>query len=417
MARTGQLVGALVLVGTAAPLALGFGARPLAGQTGVVIGYAADTHTATVALSSGEVVAIRDSRNAIWRPGTRVRLDGIPAAAANGIKWTTGASGIKWTVPQGIKWGVKVNADGSLATRMRAIGRTSSARVRAIVVADLGRRALGLAAPGTTFVVVTPKPASRAVKGVKASHALRRTPVGTRVSLVVRIGARGVLHARHLKEIGRATLGDYVPLSGTVTAVDADRRTVTLTSQSGGFRMRFVLHVPDTGSLSSFTLGRRLSLSAALDAGGTFLSVGSAASTAQQTIPPGQADPPVQPSDPPAPPAGGTTPPPAPPAPAAQPAPAPPPPPATNPQPAPSIDGLIGLWTSAGQSGAIQRGLYVSERYRLLRIRDEIAKGDDDAREDLDRFIANVAKATPKRIDRGTSAAIVFYALAVRVTL
>ena len=413
MARTGQLVGALVLLGTAAPAALGFGAKPLSGQTGVVIGYAADTHTATVALQSGEVVAIRD-RNAIWRPGTKVRMDGLPSGAANGIKWTTGAGGIKWTVPPGIKWGVKVNQDGSLATRMRAIGRTSSARVKAVVVADIGRRALGLAAPGTTFVVVTPKPPSRAVKGAKASHALRRTPVGTRVSLVVGIGPRGVLRAKTLKEIGRATLGDYVPLSGTVTAVDAGRRTVTLTSQSGAFRMRFVLHVADSANLASFVLGHRLSLSAALDAGGTFLSVGTAAATTEQTIAPSLADPPAQPSAPPAQPAGETPPPAAPPA-------APPAPPTQSPDPSPqpaaTIDGLITLWTSAGQGGAIQRGLYMSERYRLLRIRDEIAKDDDDAREDLDRFIADVARGTPKKIDRGTSAAVIFYALAVRVTL
>src|SRR5262249_12725820 len=194
----------------------------------------------------------------------------------------------------------KVNQDGSLATRMRAIGRTSSARVKAVVVADIGRRALGLAAPGTTFVVVTPKPPSRAVKGAKASHALRRTPVGTRVSLVVGIGPRGVLRAKTLKEIGRATLGDYVPLSGTVTAVDAGRRTVTLTSQSGAFRMRFVLHVAESANLASFVLGHRLSLSAALDAGGTFLSVGTAAATAEQTLPPSLAHPPAPPPPPPA---------------------------------------------------------------------------------------------------------------------
>src|SRR5262249_12725818 len=99
----------------------------------------------------------------------------------------------------------------------------------------------------------------------------------------------------------------------------------------------------------------------------------------------GRADAPPQPSPPPraAPTPAGETPPPAAP-PAAPPAP-PTQSPDPSPQPAATIDGLITLWTSAGQGGAIQRGLYMSERYRLLRIRDEIAKDDDDAREDLDR--------------------------------
>src|SRR5262249_13403385 len=100
-------------------------------------------------------------------------------------------------------------------------------------------------------------------------------------------------------EIGRATLGDYVPLSGTVTAVDAGRRTVTLTSQSGAFRMRFVLHVAESANLASFVLGHRLSLSAALDAGGALPSGGTAAApTAPRPPgpPPGPARPPPRPT-------------------------------------------------------------------------------------------------------------------------
>src|SRR5262249_13739156 len=143
-------------------------------------------------------------------------------------------------------------------------------------------------------------------------------------------------------------------------------------------------------------------------------SVGTAAATTEQTIAPSLADPPAQPSAPPAQPAGETPPPAAPPA--APPAP-PTQPPDPSPQPAATIHGLLPPAPTALQGGAIQRGLYMSERYRLLRIRDEIAKDDDDARDDLDRFIADVARGTPKKIDRGTSAAVIFYALAVRVTL
>ena len=246
-ART-LLATAITTASAAAPVALGLEAQPLTQRTGVVVGFEAQPGIAAIALPDGKLLAVHTSRNAIWRPGTRVRLEGI--------SWGAPTEGIKWaTAPVGVRVAIERAANGTYASALTRLGRITRSTIRGTVVARVGSRTLAVTVPGATVLV----PLSPATG--KVSHALTLPAVGSTVAIPVAFDARGRLSARRARVLHRPVPGAAVPLSGRVSAIDAATRTLRL--RAGGARVvSFRVAVPAAFDLTAYRVGQDLAVTA-----------------------------------------------------------------------------------------------------------------------------------------------------------
>ncbi len=236
--------GALAGLAVLAPISAA-GAKPAATQhrVGVVIDYRLASHTATVALPGGKLIAVHTARRA--RPGARVRLARL-AQLANGTYTGT----------------------------LRASGRARRARVRGTVVAHLGSGAIAVSARGTTFVVRLSK--AKPVRSAKRANEVGSGPaVGTPVSTVVDIDPAGRLRCGTIQELAPPAAGAALDLEGSISAIDLTTRTLTVTTEDDGLSADFAVIVPDTIDISAYAVGDEIEGSVIANPDGTFTLQGS----------------------------------------------------------------------------------------------------------------------------------------------
>ncbi len=232
--------------------------RPLPNdRSGVVVDWRARSGTATVALRSGNLLAIHSVRRV--QPGTRVRIDGI--------KWGTPTSGVTWSVaPQGVKWGIKWARNGTYASRLLSIRRAGGTRVRGVVVRRFGG-GVAIGTPGGIVVVRMAVWLPKTGNAVTNAFAL---PVrGNTIITNVRFGPHGRLHGDGVRIL--ATNGyAAIPISGRLSAMDASSRTVRISNISDpSFPVHTNLAVPSTIDMSRLAVGREVAAAASVTPDGT----------------------------------------------------------------------------------------------------------------------------------------------------
>ena len=236
--------GALAGLAVLAPISAA-GAKPAATphRVGVVVDYRLASHTATVALPGGKLIAVHTARGV--RPGSRVRLAGLTQLA-----------------------------NGTYTGTLRASGRARRARVRGTVMAHLGSGAIVVSARGTSFVVRLAKPGHR--RSAKHSNEIASGPaVGTPISTVVSIGAGGRLDCGEIHELAAPDPNAAIDVEGRISAMDEATRTLAVTTEDDGLSADFAVVVPDTIDITAFAVGDEIEGSVIANPDGTFTLQGS----------------------------------------------------------------------------------------------------------------------------------------------
>ena len=219
------LVGASIIVPAAAQ------AAP---RTGVVVDYRSRSHTATVALKTGRLLAIHTGKAA--RVGSRVRVTHL-----------------------------RTLRNGTSAATLVRIGKAKHARIKGVVVARIGRRAIAIGARGTTFMVKT-----RHAKTRRAFSTDDVLSVGTTVVADVSING-SELDADDVTALQAAQPGQMLELEGRVSAVDPVARSLTISVKDDGVAADFTVLAPDiTIDLAKFVIGAEVELHVTSNGDGTF---------------------------------------------------------------------------------------------------------------------------------------------------
>ena len=220
---TVALVGASIIVPAAAQ------AAP---RTGVVVDYRSRSHTATVVLKTGRLLAIHTGKAV--RVGSRVRVTHL-----------------------------RTLRNGTSAATLVRIGKAKHARIKGVVVARIGRRAIG--ARGTTFMVKT-----RHAKTRRAFSTDDVLAVGTTVVADVSING-SELDADDVTALQAAQPGQMLELEGRVSAVDPVARSLTISVKDDGVAADFTVLAPDTTiDLAKFVIGAEVELHVTSNGNGTF---------------------------------------------------------------------------------------------------------------------------------------------------
>lgn len=236
--------GALTGLAVLAPISAA-GATPARSphHSGVVVDYRASSHTATVALPGGNLIAVHTARRT--RPGTRVRLGGLTQLA-----------------------------NGTYTGALRARGRARRVRVRGTVAAHLGGGAIAVSARGTTFVVRVGT--LRHARSPKRSNEVGGGPaVGTPISTIVTIGEGGRLECDTIHELAPPDASAAIDIEGRITAIDEAAGTLTVTAEDDGLSTDFAVIVPDAIDISAYAVGDELEASVLVNPDGTFTLQGS----------------------------------------------------------------------------------------------------------------------------------------------
>ena len=219
------LVGACIIVPAAAQ------AAP---RTGVVVDYRSRSHTATVALKTGRLLAIHTGKAV--RVGSRVRVTRL-----------------------------RTLRNGTSAASLVRIGKAKHARIKGVVVARIGRGAIAIGARGTTFMVRT-----RHAKTRRAFSMDDVLAVGTTVVADVSING-SELEADDVTALQAPQPGQMLELEGRVSAVDPLLRTLTISVKDDGLAADFKVLVPDTTiDLTKFVVGAEVELHVTSNGDGTF---------------------------------------------------------------------------------------------------------------------------------------------------
>ena len=213
------IAGAAVLVPASAMAA--------APRKGVVIDFRAHSKTATVAAAGGRLVAVHTSKRA--RVGSVVRL-----SSARQLR------------------------NGTFSARLVRVGRARHARIRAKVVARVGR-SLMLSARGTTFTVK--------LRGRRTMEHTATPPVGSTVVADVTIMDDGELEAADVNETAAPVAGQTLEVEGNVTVNTGT--SLTVSARDDGVSTDFVI---DAGGadISGLTVGSEVELQVTANADGTF---------------------------------------------------------------------------------------------------------------------------------------------------
>ena len=213
------IAGAAVLVPASAMAA--------APRKGVVIDFRAHSKTATVAAAGGRLVAVHTSKRA--RVGSVVRL-----SSARQLR------------------------NGTFSARLVRVGRARHARIRAKVVARVGR-SLMLSARGTTFTVK--------LRGRRTMEHTATPPVGSTVVADVTIMDDGELEAADVNETAAPVAGQTLEVEGNVTANDVT--SLTVSARDDGVSMDFIINAGGA-DISGLTVGSEVELQVTVNADGTF---------------------------------------------------------------------------------------------------------------------------------------------------
>ena len=213
------IAGAAVLVPASAMAA--------APRKGVVIDFRAHANTATVAAAGGRLVAVHTSKRA--RVGSIVKL-----SSARQLR------------------------NGTFSARLVRVGRARHARIRAKVVARIGRT-LMLSARGTTFAVK--------LRGRRTMEQTATPPVGSTVVADVTIMDDGELEAADVNETAAPVAGQTLEVEGNVTVNTGT--SLTVSARDDGVSTDFVI---DAGGadISGLTVGSEVELQVTANADGTF---------------------------------------------------------------------------------------------------------------------------------------------------
>ena len=213
------IAGAAVLVPASAMAA--------APRKGVVIDFRAHAKTATVAAAGGRLVAVHTSKRA--RVGSVVKL-----SSARQLR------------------------NGTFSARLVRVGSTRHARIRAKVVARIGR-SLMLSARGTTFAVK--------LRGRRTMEQTATPPVGSTVVADVTIMDDGELEAADVNETAAPVAGQTLEVEGNVTVNTGT--SLTVSARDDGVSTDFVI---DAGGadISGLTVGSEVELQVTVNADGTF---------------------------------------------------------------------------------------------------------------------------------------------------
>ena len=213
------IAGAAVLVPASAMAA--------APRKGVVIDFRAHAKTATVAAAGGRLVAVHTSKRA--RVGSIVKL-----SSARQLR------------------------NGTFSARLVRVGRARHARIRAKVVARVGR-SLMLSARGTTFAVK--------LRGRRTMEQTATPPVGSTVVADVTIMDDGELEAADVNETAAPVAGQTLEVEGNVTVNTGT--SLTVSARDDGVSTDFVI---DAGGadISGLTVGSEVELQVTVNADGTF---------------------------------------------------------------------------------------------------------------------------------------------------
>lgn len=213
------IAGAAVLVPASAMAA--------APRKGVVIDFRAHAKTATVAAAGGRLVAVHTSKRA--RVGSVVKL-----SSARQLR------------------------NGTFSARLVRVGRARHARIRAKVVARVGR-SLMLSARGTTFAVK--------LRGRRTMEHTATPPVGSTVVADVTIMDDGELEAADVNETAAPVAGQTLEVEGNVTANDGT--SLTVSARDDGVSTDFVIN-GGGADISGLTVGSEVELQVTVNADGTF---------------------------------------------------------------------------------------------------------------------------------------------------
>ncbi len=229
----------LLMATLASACVVGPAVAQAAPRSGVVVDYRARSHTAAVAAPGGRVLAVHTGK--AYRVGARVNIRNLRRLH-----------------------------NGTFAASLVRTGHASRARLRGVIVAKLGRRAIAIGAKGTTFVVKMRRTrVHRAFSG----------PLTVGTTVVADVSIDGTeLEADDVTAVQTATAGQMLELEGRVapggvTAPDptTGMRTFTVTISDDGVTADFVVQVPDpTVDLTAITPGAEVELNVTANGDGTF---------------------------------------------------------------------------------------------------------------------------------------------------
>lgn len=185
----GALVGAAVLIPATAQAAVA------PATSGVVVNYRAQSTTATVATSGGQLLALHTGR---VRAGSRVRVSNV-----------------------------RQLANGTLAGKLNVTGTARRATVSGVVAARIGRRAIALSGPGTTFMIRLGRRATKSALQVTPQYG-----VGSTVKVDVAITPKGDLMGDDVTVV-TPTVAPTFELEGMVKAIGTGTTAPTVDPTSG----------------------------------------------------------------------------------------------------------------------------------------------------------------------------------------
>lgn len=235
-----RILGCVALAGlTALVPAASAATKAHPAHRGVVVDWRAHSHTATLALPGGHLIAVHSARRV--RPGTKVRFATLTRLG-----------------------------NGTFSGSLAKVGRARRAHLIGTLVANLPGGSFALSGRGTTFIV-------HHRRGVKASNEISSPPpVGSTVSTHVSIDSSGALESKDVSEVSAPDPTQPIEIEGRISAIDPSTSTLTVSVTDDGASASFQVVVPATIGITTYSVGDEVELTATLNPdGSTYTLVGS----------------------------------------------------------------------------------------------------------------------------------------------
>lgn len=234
-----RILGCVALAGlTALVPAASAATKAHPAHRGVVVDWRAHSHTATLALPGGHLIAVHSARRV--RPGTKVKFATLTRLG-----------------------------NSTFSGSLTKVGRARRAHLIGTVVANLSGGSFALSGRGTTFVV-------HHRRGVKASNEIASPPpVGSTVSTHVSIDSSGALESQDVSEVSAPDPTQPIDIEGRISVIDPSTSTLTVSVTDDGAIATFRVVVPATIGVTAYSVGDEVELTATLNPDGTYTLVGS----------------------------------------------------------------------------------------------------------------------------------------------
>jgi len=242
-----RILGCVALAGvTALVPAANAATKAHPAHRGVVVDWRAHSHTATLALPGGHLIAVHSTRRV--RPGTKVKFATLTQLG-----------------------------NGTFSGSLAKVGRARRTRVIGTVVANLSGGSFVLSGRGTTFVVHHSRSITRAPRrGVKISNEIASPPpVGSTVSTDVSIDSSGSLESKDVNEVSAPDPTQPIDIEGQISAIDPSTSILTVSVTDDGASASFQVVVPAAIGITAYSVGDEVELTATLNPDGTYTLVGS----------------------------------------------------------------------------------------------------------------------------------------------